>query len=537
MLRPRRVVGYETPRIFTPPLRPLTEATSAGFSMIAFAEMLGVDLHPWQRWFLIHAFELLPSGRFRFRVIVLLVARQNGKSTLSWLIALWFMYVRAVGMVLGTAQDLDVAEEIWSMAVEVATDDEANPDLADEVVKVVETNGKKELRLANGARYKCKATSRRAGRGFTGDLIMLDELREHQSWQAWSAITKTTMTRPDAVVLGLSNAGDATSVVLRHLRKIAHLALGDPDGVYAEDDVVLDVEPVDDDDEPIAQDRYEDRVGLFEWSAPPGCDVWDIDGWAQANPSMNRPNGIEQATLAGFCSTDPEWEYRIECLCQWADGAVEGPFPPGSWAAGVDPLSAIPEQAPVQYAVDVSADRTTAYIAAAGPREDGLWHVEVLAARAGTDWVKAWFKERATAETPMRVAVQARGAPATALIPDLDGLEHVDVVEWGGVDLGNGTAWLYDQVKKSRPADLDKHGPDDVGAGLRHLPQPVLDVAAAQAIPKILSDGGMAWDRVRSPVDIAPLVAVTAALWLAMSPPPAPPPPSAYEDHEPMWLD
>lgn len=517
----RRVIGCETPRVYTPPLRPLTPVTSAGFSMIEFAGIVGVTLHPWQRWFLIHAFELLPSGRFRFRTIVLLVARQNGKSTLSWLIALWFMYVREVRLVLGTAQDLDLAEEIWSIAVAVATDEEANPELADEVIKLIETNGKKELRLANGSRYKVKATSRRAGRGFTGDLIMLDELREHQSWNAWSAITKTTMTRLDALVLGMSNAGDATAVVLRHLRRIGHLALGDPDGTFAEDDG--QTESFDDDGEAVNSERIDAAIGLFEWSAPPGCDTWDRDAWAQANPSMNHPGGVLESQLAAYCATDPEWEFRVECLCQWSEFVAEGPFPPGSWAAGIDPASTIPDDAPVYYGVDVSADRTTSYIAVVGQRADGPWHAEVVASRAGTDWVAGWFADRATEDAPMQVAVQARGAPATSLIVALSAVPHLEVVEWGGVDLGNATAWLYDEVKASLGRDPDddpdRLDPDAVADGLRHLPQPALDVAAAQAIPKLLSDGGMAWDRVRSPGDIAPLVAVNAALWLAMAPP------------------
>jgi phage terminase large subunit-like protein len=40
---------------------------------------------------LIHALELLPDGTFRFRTVVLLVARQNGKSTLMQVLTLWRM--------------------------------------------------------------------------------------------------------------------------------------------------------------------------------------------------------------------------------------------------------------------------------------------------------------------------------------------------------------------------------------------------------------------------------------------------------------
>jgi hypothetical protein len=56
----------------------------------------------------------------------------------------------------------------------------------------------------------------------------LDELREHSSWDAWAAISKTTMARLFAQVWAVSNAGDASSIVLRFLRNMAHMALGEP---------------------------------------------------------------------------------------------------------------------------------------------------------------------------------------------------------------------------------------------------------------------------------------------------------------------
>ena len=70
--------GSEVPRLFTPPLRELTPATSLGFAADKFAsDVLGIDLLPWQRWLLIHALELLEDGRPRFRTVLLLVARRR----------------------------------------------------------------------------------------------------------------------------------------------------------------------------------------------------------------------------------------------------------------------------------------------------------------------------------------------------------------------------------------------------------------------------------------------------------------------------
>src|SRR5690606_16869915 len=124
-------------------------------------------------------------------------------------------------------------EEIWQAAVDVIDE---TPELLELKEKTSQTNGKKFVELTTGEKYKVKAANRRAGRGLSGDLVLLDELREHQTWDAWGAITKTTIAKAFALIVALSNAGDATSVVLRHLRRMAHLVLGDPDGIIAAED-------------------------------------------------------------------------------------------------------------------------------------------------------------------------------------------------------------------------------------------------------------------------------------------------------------
>jgi hypothetical protein len=508
--------GDEIPRVFTPPLRRLTPKTSAGFACIDFAEnVLGLTLYPWQKFFLVHALELLRDGSFRFRTVVLLVARQNGKSTLAQVLALFFMYVRAARLVIGTAQNLDIAEEVWAGAVEIAEDCD---ELAAEIKKVNQTNGKKSLDLMTGERYKVQTASRRGGRGLSGDLILLDELREHQSWDAWGAITKTTMARALALILALSNAGDASSIVLRYLRKMAHAALGDPDGINADGLGLLEVvEAVPEDIAEDAPDAEDDSLGIFEWSAPPGCSLDDRAGWAAANPSLGY--AITERAIAAARKTDPEWVFRTEVLCQWNDGTTEGPFPSGSWEAGTDPASAIPAGAPVTFCVDTEHDRSRSFIAAAGRREDGDVHVEVVASRYGSAWVLDWFRERATEAAPVRVVVQARGAPASGLIADLKEIPFLEVVEWGGSDLGGGCGKFYDGVKAHtwQPDPAENETEDNRPARIWHLPQPVLDLAAGTAVTKPLGDA-WCWNRKASPYGAAPLMAVTGAAWDVLLP-------------------
>lgn len=405
-------LGSETPRVFTPPLRALTPQTSLGFSVIEFAtDVLKVDLFPWQRWLLIHALELREGGGFRFRNVVVLVARQNGKSTLSQVLALWFMYVYGFDLVLGTAQDLDTAEEVWQGAVDLVTetdldDEPVRPDLFELHARTVLVNGKKSLELKTGSRYKAKAASRRSGRGLSGDLVLLDELREHQNWGAWGAITKTTMARDEAMVWALSNAGDSLSVVLAYLRKMAHAAIGDPDGINADgdaEDLLADAE-----DEDVELDEDDDSLGIFEWSAPPGCDIWDRDGWAQANPSLGYK--ISERTVASAAKTDPEAIFRTEVLCQWVDDLEDGALDVKAWRTLEE---ACDRTGSVWLGVSADPDLTHAAIAIGFRRPDGLPHVSLAAWQPGTGWLAGEVK-RLRQSLGARVLVDA---PLRGLIP------------------------------------------------------------------------------------------------------------------------
>lgn len=486
----RRLRGSKKPRIYTRPLRKLTPETTLGFAVIEFAELvLEITLHPWQKWLLKHALELRPDGSFRFRTLVVSVARQNGKTTVMTVLALYFMYVRGCKMVIGTAQSLDVSEKAWAEAVDWA---ESIDELNDEILHVDKTNGKKALRLMQGETYKVAAASRRGARGFSGDLILLDELREHLTWDSWGAVTKTTMARADAQVWGFSNAGDVASVVLRHLRLIAHSVLGNPDGLDVEELALVVDEEFDDDD----------SLGWFEWSAPPGCSTTDREAWAAANPSLGYT--ITERAIRDAIRTDPEWVFRTEILCQWPDGAIEGPWPEGVWAGCVDAASTIDQDSRIMFCADVAADRSMASIGAAGWRADGRLHGEVAASRAGMSWIVDWFAERANPVDPLNVVVQSRGAPSAWLVEELAAIEGVNVIEWCGPDLAIGTGRFFDLVAEGK---------------MRHLSQPVLDVAASCAATKALGDAAWVWDRRKSPLDISPLVAVTGAAWALMTAP------------------
>ena len=521
-----KLYGCEVPRIYTPERRELTRETSKGFECIEFAEqVLDIHLFPWQKWLLIHALELNEDGSFRFRTVVLLVARQNGKSTLMQVLALWRMYMDAAKLTIGTAQNLDIAEEVWRGAVELA---EGVPDLEAEIERIDKTNGKKALELSSGERYKVQAANRRGGRGLSADFVILDELREHSSWDAWAAISKTTMARLFAQVWAVSNAGDAASIVLRFLRNMAHMALGNPDGL---EDVV--VPELDEDDESDA-----DSLGLFEWSMAPGMSLWDRHGWAQANPSLGYT--ITEKSIAAAVKGEPEGIVRTEVMCQWLDTTADGPFPPGRWEKGANKASRI--EGRYAFCVDVSHDRTTSHIGIAGFGPTGLLTVAVVASRAGTAWVKEWFSTIPEGQTVapkdnpdcVGVTLQANGAPVSSLLSELEAVEGLNVIPWAGADLARWTGMFYDRV---RGIEEDEDGqpipPEDVTPLIEHRGQPILNVAAATAVAKPSGDAFF-WDRAKSPNDAAPLVAVTGAAGCFLVHGTVEPEKSAYEDEDLM---
>lgn len=538
--------GNAVPRVYTPPLHeleprsPESERWTLGYDVIDFAsDVLEMPLLPWQEWFFTHGLELREDGSFRFKTLLLLVARQNGKSTISLVLGLFALYVMQWSTVLGVAQDLDTAEEILDLATELCNATEEDDDgeeqplrpwLAAQIAKIVAINGKRSLVLKGRRRWKVKAASRGAGRGFSGDLILFDELREQKNWLAWGAVTKSTMARSHALIMALSNAGDITSAVLKHLRRIAHLSVGDPDGIgelSAVEKFMLAAESAVDLDD-------DETLFIAEWSAAPGRDKWDRDGWAEANPSLGWL--IEERTIAGACRTDPEWVFRTEVLCQWPEGAIEAPYPPGTWdACANDTTDGLAEAdrivGPRVACIGVSSDQSRGHVVVAGWRADGRAQVEHVASRVGTHWIEEFLSSPQVARSVTHVTGQAKGGPEATVLAHLRESKTfpLPVVDWSGQALLDGHVEAFQAVTEGT---------------LAHNAQPALDAAASTAATRNL--GGVAVIDVRnSPVDASPLLAAIGALWLLRHKPEAapydPPPlpevavasiPSATSTHE-----
>lgn len=403
---PAPLLGSTTPRLYRPPLHrglpgpcgcgcALTPGTSRGFEAVTFAtDVLGVPLLPWQRWWLIHALETVPAkgaagarkGRkLRFRVVLTLVARQQGKSTLLMIVSLYFMALRYAGLVLGAAQALDIADECWRGALAMAEESEH---LGREVGQVIRGNGKTSFSLRNGARYRTVAASRSAGRGLPVGLLLLDELREQRDWLAWGALSKTTMARPGALILPTSNAGDAESVVLNTLRAQA-LAGAD------------------------------DSLTLMEWSAPDGCELDDPQAWRQAMPGLGIT--IDESSVRSALATDPPEVFRTELLCQHVD-VMESAIHPDAWRACADAggsLAGVRDR--VVMVIDAAPDGRHVTAALAAPVTGERVRVEIAGAWDSTDAALAALPGLVAAIRPRALGYYPLG-PGAVFAADLDRL-------------------------------------------------------------------------------------------------------------------
>lgn len=516
--------GQTTPRLFTPPLPSncdtertdgclcgcgLNPDTSWGFECIAFLEnVLHWQLIPYQKWLYIHALEKDETGLgFRFEIIVILIARQNGKT--QWLkgLGLWKLYLDGAEQVLITAQNLDLAETTLAEAV---ADVKANRSLRREYRRFSQTNGKFKLILkpinevrkqqnlppvAGGdapREWRTTPATRKGGRSLSVDLAMLDELREQQNWKAWDAITPTTQARPRSLTVGASNAGDVTSVVLRSLR----------------DGAVTKIE---------AGATADTQIGFFEWSVPEDVDFTDPTYWPMANPGLGYLPGHTIRRLQGKLEAkkDDPAGFKTEYLCMWVSTLEPGILPGPDWKATTDRGSKRDPDAVVWASLDVNFERTKAYIGVAAERADGRWHNEVIAAARGTDWVLPWFLDsKRLVEDELGpitvdgkrfrsrfagVVIQARGAPASGLIETL-AAAGVPVVELGGPDLTKAYGDYYDLLTQHR---------------VRHRPAPALDEAAAIAQGKKLGD---TWVMDRNKNDCSAVITVVQATWGAAKP-------------------
>ena len=315
--------GVQTPRIHSE----LTDLPSKGQDMIDLATELGINLMEWQRFVCIHGHKVRSDGRWAHSELGLIMARQQGKSTLMMLRILTGMFVWGEGLQLASAHRLTTSLETFRQIVGLI---ETHPKLEKEVKKIRWQHGAEEIELFGNRRFVVKAANN-AARGLSKpETIHLDELREYKDEDAWSSMRYSMMAAKNPQVWVYSSAGDQHSVILNKLRERA-----------------------------LASATTNDPIGWFEWSAEPDAPILLPSGeinwsaFAQANPSLGitiHPDNLKAVI------NDPPDIVRTEVLAQWVD-TINSAIDAQKWGlCQSDPIPLDPE-APTWLGLDLSPDR------------------------------------------------------------------------------------------------------------------------------------------------------------------------------------
>lgn len=344
-LAPRAAAtGRERPRL-SPPL-PLRHEAPA---VLAEADRLGLSLYPWQRRALRYPTATVPGGGVLYPEVAIIVARQNGKTTISEpLVVRW---LRLGLRVMHVAHTRELPREMFDLIATALSDEpELFPRRRGRIIWPRYGAGQEEIKLNNGGRYRIAAARTGGARGFPNDRVIVDELREMYSHDFMGALLPTLVASPDPQVVYLSNAGTDESVVLNAIRDRAG---SDP------------------------------ALAYLEWSAAPQRQTADRDGWLEANPSAGHRPGLwrnlerayESARLGGTLG-----QFETENLCRW----VHTILPPIVRIEGWQELHADspPPRRPVLgLALDPAGRRASA--ALAWQRDDGRVATRLVADELG----------------------------------------------------------------------------------------------------------------------------------------------------------
>lgn len=479
--------GATRPRIL---VVPPTTVDTFGPEAAELSAQAGLKLDPWQCDGLDVMLGIRADGKWACFEYCELCSRQNGKTTgLFAPRALFGFLMLGEPLIMWSAHEYKTAMESFRLFRRLiyALGRPVKPNLvaieidgSDVPVKISNTNGEEMFeRLDTEARVKFIARSKSAGRGFTGNINLVDEsfaLTEAQK----EAFGPTMLAVPNPQVIYASSppldgvSGDA----LFDLRKRA-LAGGDDSLAYRDWGLEGDL----------------DELHLI--------DLDDRSNWERTNPSLGFR--LTEESIGRLRRMLSDRGFGRECMGVWPKRVESGgAIDVARWASMVDSLSR--RDGAVGIGLDITPTRDFAAIALYGTRPDGVGHGQLVDYRAGTEWILPRLAELCAALKP--VAVGMGSATYRSLKPDLakaglelpekpDEPQRGDLAVAGGVDMSAACGQMIDATRQ---------------ANFRHIGQPQLDTAVSGAQTRLVGDT-IAWSRKDATTDICPLVALTVARW------------------------
>jgi hypothetical protein len=490
----RELLGEQAPRVKSVP----PYVASKGLEAIEVAEAFGIELDPWQKSTLIDACGVREDGKWAAFEVGLDVPRQNGKGGVIEPRELAGIFAWGERLVLHSAHEFPTATEAMLRMEDILA---GTPEYAAQVKSVSRSHGSEGFIFKSGQRLRYRTRTKGGGRGWSAETLIFDEAMiliaafigallptlsaksmtgNPQVWYAGSAVDQL-----------LNEYG----IVFARLRARGHRG-GDPSLAWFE---WAATDAVDEKGEPITPDHP--IVALL---------LEDVRAWAAANPALGIRISAEHIEKELLSMGAREFAVERLGIGDYPDLSENAnmPIDLDAWDALVDERSELLD--PVALAFDVSPDRGSVSISAAGRRRDGLWHVEVIEQHRGTGALVDRMVALDGEHEPIGILFDT-SSPAASLVPDLE-KAGVTVTPVTTVEHAQACGLLYDNVDQET---------------VRHLGDADLRAALKGAKKRPVGDA-WAWSRKNSGINITPLVSATLALWGARTI-------EAPSSGEPMW--
>ena len=449
--------------------------SSLGGPCAELATVCGLTPDPWQQLVLDVTLGRDRQGRWTAKTTCLAVPRQNGKNAVIEMLELYFAAVMGL-KVLHTAHEIKTARKAFNR-IAGFFESKKLPELASMVESIRKVNGQEAVYLVNGGCIEFSARTSGAARGFTVDVLIMDEAQDLHD-EALAALLPTISASPSGdpmiFVTGTPPTTRSDGEVWRRMRS-----------------------------EALAGNSK--RTAWIEWSASPDefgeLDIMAPAVWEAANPALGiRLNPAEIYTELGAMSPDV---FKRERLGMFEDTAVTAVIPMVDWEACADPEAQITCEDDLDgvedmvIAVDYGPAMTSAALVAAWTDPaTRLPTVEVIEHRSGhTRWVAP------------RIAELVETRPVTAVVIDGYGQRGTLVEDLQARGVGP-TLIAVDYVKTAAEIFVDSV----TGHRLRHSNQPSLTATIPAARRKPVGDR---WKLSRTPgaeVDVSPLIAAALAV-------------------------
>lgn len=482
ILLPDALRGVQEPRLSSFP----AVSSSAGEDAIRIAAKAGLILDEWQQLVLTRSLGERPDGRWVTPDVAVVCSRQNGKNAILEARLLAGLFLFDEELIIHTAHEMKAAAVTFRRIVQLIR---STPSLLKRVRNIAYSKGDEGVELHNGHRLRFMARTGGSGRSFSADVLILDEaynLPDH----VMNALTPTLAARPNPQVWYTSSA--VNQIEHPHGLTLARVRRRGLTGT-------------------------DPRLAYFEWSGDEAAYKLDPVGyasdpraWSVANPAHNvkRPDGT-QGPDDEFFSTQlrrlgPSG-FATEHLSigDWPAEPVDEHVTiveSTLWDELVDRLS-VPLD-PVAFAVHVSDRQASAAVCAAGYRDDGLVHVEVLAHQKGITWVVDYVSARTKKNETCTVVVDPSSPAGPLIVP----------LENAGVEVHKLTARENAQACGAFYVAATERVEGVPPGGLRHQNDMRLNAGLVAAKTKP-SMGGWVLDEKASAADLTPLVGVIEAMF------------------------